>query len=78
MTEEIFESRFKSFIAMRKIAEHRDNDGRKSVVMFDHGNREYIVRFYNHRGVHMDASDYFTDDREDAIGTAKLMTGETT
>lgn len=63
---------------MRKIAEHKGADGRSAVVWFDYANGEYRVQFYNHRGVHMDASDYFTDDREDAIGTAKLMTGETT
>lgn len=32
---------------------------------------EYVVRFYNHKGVHMDASDYHTSDKQDAYDTAQ-------
>jgi hypothetical protein len=34
---------------------------------------EYVAKYYNHRGVHMDASDYFSNDREDAIFTVLLQ-----
>lgn len=34
---------------------------------------EWVVKVYNHLGQHMDASDYFTNDRDDAIGTASVV-----
>jgi hypothetical protein len=31
---------------------------------------EYVVKYFNHNGVHMDASDYHTNDKQDALNTA--------
>jgi hypothetical protein len=31
---------------------------------------EYVVKFYDAAGTHMDASDYFTSDKSDAMETA--------
>lgn len=46
--------------------------GHSAKVYFDSGNREYIVRWYV-KGKHRRASDYFTDDKADAISTATAM-----
>lgn len=54
----------------------------KKIAVFSFGNRtakvyrdsewqEYRVKFYV-AGTHMDAADYHTDDREDAMDTAKV------
>lgn len=55
---------------MRKKAEFVAEDGEKSRVYWDAEWGEFVVRFYNKDGVHMDASDYHTDDEEDAMNTA--------
>lgn len=34
--------------------------------------QEYVVKWFNTRGTHMDASDYHTDDKQDALDTAQL------
>lgn len=38
---------------------------------------EYVLRFYNHLGVWMDASDYFASDKEDAIDMAEFYAERT-
>jgi hypothetical protein len=59
---------------MRKIHEATDQkSGCKAKVYWNSEYREFVVRFYSHRGEHLDASDYYTDDREDAIGTATVQ-----
>lgn len=39
-------------------------------ILWDSDWEEYIVRFYKD-GVYMAESDYYTDDKEDALDTAK-------
>ncbi len=41
-------------------------------VFRDQDSREFVVRLYE-GGKHYEPADYFTDDREDAEGTALLM-----
>ena len=36
--------------------------------------QEYVVKFYK-AGFHLIDSDYFTDDKDDALGTAKWQLG---
>lgn len=56
---------------MRKIAEFEWPNGNKTRVYRNVEWNEYVVKFYNHQGVHMDASDYHTNDKQDALDTAK-------
>lgn len=59
---------------MRKIFETAKIDDKFARVYRDSDAQEYVVRFYQVTSrctLHYDASDYFTDDREDAIATAK-------
>lgn len=58
---------------MRLVQRLDHPDGNFAKVYYDYEWGEYIVKFYNHRGVHMDASDYHTDSKEDAILTAKYQ-----
>jgi hypothetical protein len=44
-------------------------DGKQIKVYRSAATDEYIVRFYAN-GIHMDASDYFTTDKQDALDTA--------
>lgn len=56
---------------MRVIAKFLDTKtGATSRVYRNAEWEEYVVRFYNHEGVHMDASDYHTSDKQDALNTA--------
>ena len=57
---------------MHKIAEFKAENGKKTKVYWNADYSEYVVRFFNHKGVHMDASDYFTNDKKDALNTAKI------
>lgn len=61
---------------MRKIHSFTLKDGSKSVVYHNSEWDEYVVRWYNHQGVHMDASDYYTGDKQDAIDTARPSNDE--
>jgi hypothetical protein len=45
-------------------------DNKKIVVRGKNEYGEYVVSFYSN-GRHMDASDYFTDDKRDALDTAE-------
>ena len=56
---------------MRKIKTFTLEDGERSVVYLNSEWNEYVVRWYNKDGVHMDASDYHTSDKQDAIDTAR-------
>ena len=44
--------------------------GKQAKVYGPNDYGEYVTRFYVN-GKHMDASDYFTDDKQDAIDTAR-------
>lgn len=59
-------------MSVRKIDEISYRDGRKIKTYYDSDLKEYVVRFYNSQGIHMDASDYFTSDKEDALSTARI------
>ena len=54
---------------MKLIHHHKALSGESSKV-FLVGWGHYLVRFYNHLGTHMDASDLVTTDREKAIQQA--------
>ncbi len=56
---------------MQKIAEFEWPNGNKTRVYRNAEWDEYVVKFFNHQGVHMDASDYHTSDKQDALDTAK-------
>lgn len=56
---------------MRLLHTYKWSNGNSTKVYRNAEWNEYVVRFYNHKGVHMDASDYHTDDKDDAIGTAQ-------
>jgi hypothetical protein len=56
---------------MRKIASFKIENGNAANVYKNAEWDEYVVRFYNSRGVHLDASDYHTDSKDDAVSTAK-------
>lgn len=45
-------------------------NGKSAIVRFDVEWQEYVVQFYSD-GIHMDASDYHTDYRDDAFDTAE-------
>lgn len=45
-------------------------NGKSAIVRFDVDWQEYVVQFYSN-GVHMDASDYHTEYRDDAFDTAQ-------
>lgn len=65
--------RLKEASTSRLIAEFADKiTGARAKVYWDSAWREYVVKFYNSSGEHMDASDYHTDDKSDALGTAGL------
>ena len=57
---------------MRLIAEFTNAETGKASVYYDSEWQEYVVRWFNTHGVHLDASDYHTDDKEDALSTARL------
>lgn len=58
---------------MKKIAEFRDTKTDATAKVYrDAVRNEYCVRFFDASGRHMDASDYRTDDREDALNTAGI------
>lgn len=57
---------------MKKKAEFATEDGERTKVYWNNEWNEFVVRFYNKDGVHMDASDYHTDDEEDAMNTAGI------
>lgn len=59
---------------MKKIYE-AEFDGKKVKVFRDSDFEQYILKFYS-GNVHMDASDYFTDSRQDAIDTANWYINE--
>lgn len=60
-------------MSRRLVHKHTISDGNFSKVYYDYEWGEYVVEFYNHKGVHMDASDYHTDSKEDAILTAEYL-----
>lgn len=57
-------------MALRQI-EKQVNGNREARVMYDTDVQEYIVKFYTN-GKHYAPADYFTDDKADAQGTARL------
>ena len=59
-------------MSVRKIDEVTYKDGRQVKTYYNSDLREYTVKWYNSQGVHMDASDYFTNDKEDALATARF------
>lgn len=59
---------------MRKINEVVDPEtGNRARVYHNTEWGEYIVKFYNSDGIHMDASDYHTSDKQDANDTADTV-----
>lgn len=61
---------------MRKIFESEKINGKQTKVYGPNVHGEFVVKFYRN-GEHMDASDYFTDDKDDALATARhAMDGE--
>lgn len=61
---------------MRRIRTFLTNSGKEIRVYRKSETDEYVVRFYNHLGVLMDASDSFHSDKEDAINTARYCQEE--
>ena len=57
---------------MRLLQTLKAASGNKAKIYWDSDLKEYVVKFYNHLGTHMDASDYFTPDRADAFGVAGM------
>ncbi len=59
---------------MRKVHTFENNDnGLKAVVYHDSEWDEYVVKFYHKGGKYLKpSSDYHTDSKQDAIGTAEL------
>lgn len=41
-------------------------------VYFNHGNMEYVAQLFKGK-THLQAADYFTEDKSDAEGTAQAM-----
>lgn len=41
-------------------------------VWFNHGNMEYVTQLFKGK-THLQAADYFTEDKSDAEGTAQAM-----
>lgn len=56
---------------MRFLQEFKWPNGNKTRVYRNAEWDEWVVRFYNSEGVHMDASDYYTSDKDDAYSTAQ-------
>ena len=59
--------------AQRLVSTHEYRN-RSAHVYRDSDTSEFVVKFYE-GGVHLAEADYFTDDKEDAQGTAKAWTG---
>jgi hypothetical protein len=60
-------------MSLRKIAEFRDTKTNAVAKVYrDAEWNEYRVKFYNSAGTYMDASDYHTNDKEDAMNTAGI------
>lgn len=58
---------------MRKIAEFRDTTNNNTAKVYrDVEWDEYRVKFFDAQGKHLDAADYHTDDKEDALNTAGI------
>lgn len=58
---------------MKMIAEFRDTTTDATARVYEDAVRdEYCVKFFNANGKHMDASDYRTDDKEDALNIAGI------
>lgn len=55
--------------------ENKDTN-RKAVGVYDEDLDEWCVKFYID-GKHQKRADYFTNDRDDAVGTAKLEVNRT-
>lgn len=47
-----------------------DATGGKTKIYRDPHNDEYIVKFFRN-GLHLDAADYYTDHKDDAIDTSR-------
>lgn len=56
---------------MRFLQEFTWPNGNKTRVYRNIDWDEWVVRFYNSKGDHMDASDYYTSDKDDAYLTAQ-------
>ena len=48
-----------------------DPNGASAKIYFDADYEGFVVKFFNYLGDHMDASDYFASDKDDAYATAK-------
>lgn len=72
-THEASPSNLKNYMeeGKRKVDEFAQ-DGEKAIVYYNSEDEEYCVKFYKDGEYQKDA-DYFTDDKDDAIGTAKLQ-----
>jgi hypothetical protein len=46
------------------------NTNKSATVRFDVALQEYVVRFFDENQRHITEADYFTSDKDDAIGTA--------
>ena len=49
-------------------------NGKSAVVRWNTDYKEFVVKFYV-ANVHQKDADYFTNNREDAVGTARLHCG---
>jgi hypothetical protein len=56
---------------LRLLATYTAANGKAAKVYRNVEWDEYIVRWFNHAGVHMDASDHHTPDKQDALSTAQ-------
>lgn len=56
---------------MKQVSILKVSTGHKAVIFFNPDFEEYTVKFYGDDGQHITNADYFTDDIEDARGTAQ-------
>lgn len=57
---------------MKLIATLHSNSGHSAKVYRDTEWNEFRVKFYSPSGLHREIEDHHTDDKEDALGTARL------
>lgn len=58
---------------MKRIAVFHSSIGHTAKVYKDYEWQEYRVKFYSPEGQHMENADYHTDDKTDALDTARSL-----
>lgn len=63
-------------MALQLIETVRARKSNKKASVYLISRSKYVVRWYDHRGIHMDASDYITNDKRDALNAARSSVAE--